>query len=179
MKHSIAVNCIPFLPSCLVHSRKTQVTSQIPVRTFRSISLSFQQICLHHLKYLSTGSSKTLFVPGASAQSINDPKPVPKASFGDLAPWSRQDGERWNAGELGSRRGIMLRVLKSGLRRWGSSPSPVGKLGLTRLRPCWPASQGSLPLLLGLGPQALPPLAQQSSFSIFRGKTAMKCTFQF
>lgn len=58
-------------------------------------------------------------------------------------------------------------AFKPGLRRRGSSPT--GKRGLTRLRPQWPASQDTLPLLPGQGPQ-VQPLAQQIYLSIFRGK---------
>lgn len=54
----------------------------------------------------------------------------------------------WNASGLGSRRAI-LRVLKSDLRRWDSSPSrEVGPHQVKSLLAC---QQGSLPLLPRLG----------------------------
>lgn len=71
----------------------------------------------HHLKCLSVASSRTLVCLGASPHSVNDPRPVPTASLGNLVHWSGQGYERQkgptfrvDTAGLGSRRAI-LRVL--------------------------------------------------------------------
>lgn len=66
---------------------------EIHVRVHGPVSSSIQ-LHRHQLKYLSATSSTTLVFLRASIHSINDPRPVPKASFGNPAYWSGQDGER-------------------------------------------------------------------------------------
>lgn len=113
----------------------------------------------HHLKYLSTASSKTLVCLGVSPCGINDPRPVPTASFGNLARWSGQDYERQKghifpvkysqAGQQeGHAQGLGVSSQEMGLpHKQGSevSPDPDGLLG-------W----GNFPVFPRLGPQVLP-----------------------
>lgn len=64
-----------------------------------------------------------------STNIISDSKGVPKASLGNLAYWSEQDGEKWrvtpliwNIAGLSSRK-ASFKDVKSDVKRWGLSLS--------------------------------------------------------